>query len=250
MPPTSDLRPRIGYTSREADIAYFHKFQHDYWFSISLGGGEPVQLYPETMHDYEAVLDTLDGLVLTGGGDMNPALYGQEIDGTSEKSIYPERDRMELGLTKAAVERGMPIFGICRGHQVINVALGGSLLQHIDNHRAKKKTPDEIFPSPPPHPVTIQPNSLLDQTLACGPIIETNTYHHQAIGAANLASSLIPTGYSQDGLIEAFELPDYPWLLGVQWHPERLYELCDEHRRIWEGFVEAARAYHQAGGVA
>ncbi len=238
-PPTSDLRPRLGYTSREADIAYFHKFQHDYWFSISLGGGEPVRLYPETVHDYNADLDKLDGLVLTGGGDMDPALYGQGIDGADEKTIYPERDRMELGLIKAAISRNMPIFGVCRGIQVINVALGGTLAQHIEGHTGKNNT----FDAPRPHAVSIEPGSLLDRTLACGPTIDANSYHHQAVLPADLAPGLVITGQTTDGVIEALEHKDHPWLLGVQWHPERLYEFCDEHRRIWKGFVEAASAY-------
>jgi putative glutamine amidotransferase len=239
MPPTSDPLPRIGYTSREADIAYFHKFQHDYWFSILIGGGEPVRLYPDIVHDCDAVLDTLDGLVLTGGGDMDPALYGRKIDGTDANTIYPERDRMELGLTRAAVARDMPIFGVCRGIQVINVALGGTLTQHVEGHTGKNNT----FAAPRPHAVNIQPGSLLDRTLVCGPIIEANSYHHQAVLPADLAPGLVITGQTADGVIEAMEHIEHPWLLGVQWHPERLYELCIEHRRLWEGFVEAARAY-------
>ncbi len=245
MLPTSD-RPRIGYTSQGADDAYFHKWQHDYWFSIFLSGGEPVRLYPESVQDCDAVLDALDGLVLTGGGDMDPALYGQAINGTDASSIYPERDRMEVGLTRAAVERLMPVFGVCRGIQVINVALGGTLAQHVDGHTGKSNS----FNAPRPHAVSIQPDSLLDRTLVCGPAIDANSYHHQAVMPADLAPGLVTTGQTADSVIEAVEHVGYPWFLGVQWHPERLYELGDEHRLLWEGFVEAACTYRQAEGAA
>ncbi len=258
-PPTSDLRPpasdprpliparpRIGYTSREADKAYFLKWQRDYWYSVLLAGGEPVQLNPEFTQDYDAVLDTLDGLLLTGGGDMDPALYGQAMNGTDANSIYPERDRMEMALTRAALERNMPVFGVCRGIQVINVALGGTLAQHVEGHTGKNNS----FDAPRPHAVRIQPGSLLDRTLACGPAIDANSYHHQAVMPADLAPGLVISGQTTDGVVEALEHADHPWFLAVQWHPERLYELGDEHRRIWEDFVEAARSYRQAGGVA
>lgn len=249
--PTSDSRslpldrPRIGYTSQDADDAYFHKWQHDYWFSILIGGGEPVRLYPEIVQDCNVVLDSVDGLLLTGGGDMDPALYGQAINGTEADSIGPERDGMEVALTRTAVERFMPVFGVCRGIQVINVALGGTLTQHVEGHTGKTNSFDE----PRPHPVSVQPGSLLDRTLACGPTVAANSYHHQAIMPADLAPGLVITGQATDDVIEALEHVDHPWLLGVQWHPERLYELGDEHRLLWKGFVEAARAYGRVGDV-
>lgn len=231
------MPPRIGFTSREADYNYFLQWQRDYWFSILLAGGEPVRLVPETITDFEKALADLDGLLLTGGGDIDPAHYGQALAGTDPASIYPERDRLELGLTRAAFARGLPTLGICRGIQVMNVALGGGLVQHHENHTGDANT----FNAPRPHTVTITPGALLDRTLAAGPLLHTNSYHHQALTVANLAPGLLASGFASDGIIEAVEHPGHPWFLGVQWHPERQYELGDEHRRLFTAFVDACR---------
>ncbi len=231
------MPPRIGFTSREADFAYFLQWQRDYWFSILLAGGEPVRLTPDAVGDFEAALAGLDGLLLTGGGDIDPAQYGQVMAGTDPASIYPERDRLELGLTRAAFARGLPTLGVCRGIQVMNVALGGSLIQHHDNHTGDANT----FNQPRPHPVQIAPGTLLDRTLACGPLLHTNSYHHQALSSAGLAPGLIASAHALDGIIEAIESPDHPWFLGVQWHPERQYELGPEHGRLFQALVAASR---------
>lgn len=228
---------RIGFTSREENIDYFIRWQRDYWFCLQLAGAEPVRLYPEAVHDYHAALDGLDGLLLTGGGDIDPAQYGQPIDGTDPDTIYPERDRMELGLARAAVERGLPVFGICRGIQVMNVALGGCLIQHVEGHTGKNNT----FEQPKPHLVRLQPDSLIERVMANGPKVLTNSYHHQALCVDGLAPGLVATGFAEDGTVEVVEMPDHPWFLGVQWHPERLYELGPEHRRLFEAFAAAAR---------
>ncbi|MCO6451332.1 MAG: gamma-glutamyl-gamma-aminobutyrate hydrolase family protein [Caldilineales bacterium] len=234
---TSSSRPRIGFTSREENIDYFLKWQRDYWFAIQSAGGEPVRLVPEEVQDFESTLDGLDGLLLTGGGDVHPAYYDQDIDGADPASIFPERDRLEIGLVRAAAARHMPIFGICRGFQVLNVALGGSLIQHTEGHSGKTNS----FEGPRPHEVSIRPGSLLDRTLACGPSVLANSYHHQAVRPANLAAGLAASGWAEDGVIEALESPNGGWILGVQWHPERLYELGTEHRRLFDGFVAASR---------
>lgn len=233
---------RIGFTSREAGLAYFRQWQHDYWFCIRLAGGEPVRLYPEAVADYGAALEGLDGLMLTGGGDLHPSLFGQEVDGTDANTIYPERDRMELGLVQAAVRRNMPLLGICRGIQVINVALGGTLAQHVEGHTGKNDT----FDKPLFHTISVRPRSLLDRTLGSGLSLETNSYHHQAILSRDLAPALLASGIAADGVIEAVEHPVHPWLLGVQWHPERLYELGEAHQRLFTAFVAAARQYRMS----
>lgn len=233
------MKPRIGFTSREADRQYFITWQRDYWFSIRLGGGEPIRLYPEVVEDAEAALEQIDGLLLTGGGDMDPKIYHQAPNGTDPNTIYPERDRMEMALVQAAVARNLPVFGICRGIQVINVALGGGLTQHVEGHTGKNNT----FAAPRPHPVTVRPNSLLDRIMNSGLTIQVNSYHHQAVRSDDLADSLIASGMANDGVIEALEHPVHPWLLGVQWHPERLYELDASHERLFTSFVQAAYHY-------
>jgi putative glutamine amidotransferase len=233
------MKPRIGFTSREANRDYFITWQRDYWFSIRLGGGEPIRLYPSIVENVETVLDQIDGLLLTGGGDMDPEIYHQPPNGTDPNTIYPERDRMEIALVQAALQRNMPIFGICRGIQVINVALGGSLTQHVEGHTGKNNT----FDAPRPHAVTVRPHSLLDHVMQAGLTIQTNSYHHQAVRSEDLADSLIASGIANDGVIEALEHPVHPWLLGVQWHPERLYELDVSHERLFTSFVQAAYHY-------
>ncbi|RME84497.1 MAG: gamma-glutamyl-gamma-aminobutyrate hydrolase family protein [Caldilineae bacterium] len=233
-------RPRIGFTSREKDAGYFHRWQRDYWFCILLAGGEPVRLYPEIVPDAGAVLDKLDGLILTGGGDVDPEHYGHALNGTVAHSIYPERDRMELALVQAAIEREMPLFGICRGIQVLNVALGGTLTQHVQNHAAKINS----FDGSRPHLVNVRAPSLLYEILQTRSAT-VNSYHHQAVCSADLAPPLLATAIAPDGVIEAVEHVTHPWLLGVQWHPERLYELGEEHRRLFETFVDAADHYRR-----
>ncbi|MCP4167545.1 MAG: gamma-glutamyl-gamma-aminobutyrate hydrolase family protein [Chloroflexi bacterium] len=232
-------KPRIGFTSREAGRETFLAWQRDYWFCIELAGGEPISLSPAATADIETRLDRIDGLLLTGGGDLHPRLYGQPINGAATESIRTDRDEMELALTAAAMERGMPILGVCRGIQVLNVALGGTLTQDWEGHTGKENS----FDAPKPHAVSIRERSLLDQVLACGSTVTVNSYHHQAICDHDLASQLIATGISADGVIEAVEHVVQPWLLGVQWHPERLYELGPEHRRLFVEFVKAARGY-------
>ncbi|NOZ71531.1 MAG: type 1 glutamine amidotransferase [Chloroflexi bacterium] len=234
------MKPRIGFTSREANRQYFITWQRDYWFSIRLGGGEPVRLYPEVVKDADEALAQLDGLLLTGGGDVDPQIYQQALNGTDPHTIYPERDRMEMALVQAAIARNMPVFGICRGIQVINVALGGGLTQHIEGHTGKNNT----FDAPRPHSVTVRPHSLLDRIMDSGLTIQVNSYHHQAVCSHDLADALIATGIASDGVIEALEHPVHPWLLGVQWHPERLYELDASHERLFTTFVQAAHHYH------
>lgn len=235
------MTPRIGFSSREADRGTFLKWQRDYWFSIRLAGGEPVRLYPEIVPDPAATLDSIDGLLLSGGGDIDPQQYGQALAGADPTAIYPRRDQMEIALLHGAMQRHMPVFGVCRGIQLINVALGGQLTQHVDGHTGQTNS----FAAPRPHEVTVRPRSLLDRVMSAGLSLQVNSYHHQAVRDSDLAPALIASGIAPDGVVEALEHPVHPWLLGVQWHPERLYELDDVHGRLFVAFVEAARHYRQ-----
>lgn len=186
------------------------------------------------------LLDRIDALLLIGGADLDPASYGAELDPRTE-SIYPERDAFEIALLRAAIERGMPVLAICRGMQALNVALGGTLVQHVPEvdgvspHRRVVGTFDGTD-----HTVELEPGSLAAQ--AAGEELHTaRCHHHQAVD--ELGDGLVITGRArQDGMIEAIEMQNGAWVLGVQWHPE-----ADERSRLFDALTEAARVTSKAG---
>jgi putative glutamine amidotransferase len=181
--------------------------------------------------DEPATLDGFAGLYLTGGADVNPAFYGEEPQPLTEKPDA-SRDALERALIGQAMERRLPVFGICRGQQMLNVALGGTLAQHIDRH-SYKDTPEV-------HPVEIRPGTRLASILnAPGQMV--NSMHHQAIG--RLAPGLKVSATAPDGTIEAVELEGAPFVVTVQWHPEERHETYALDRLLFDAFAEAlARA--------
>lgn len=155
---------------------------------------------------------SFDGLLLAGGADMDPTLFGQENRGS--QGIDPARDAAELALALAFLSAGKPILGICRGHQVLNVALGGTLIQDLgpeQNLFHLRRGRDQV------HPVRTAPGSLLHRLY--GPVFAVNSAHHQAVD--RLGTGLVPTAWSESGLVEAMALETAP-VLGVQFHPERM----------------------------
>ncbi len=166
----------------------------------------------------------LDGLVIAGGPDVDPARYGAERDPRSGPPA-PARDAWELALIEAALAAGTPLLGVCRGMQLLNVALGGTLVQHLEGHTEAVG----VFGG---HPVKPVPGSLY-----AGIVPEETTvptYHHQAVD--RLGTGLVPSAYAADGTVEAVELPaDRGWVLGVQWHPE-----MGEDPRVMRALVTAA----------
>ncbi len=233
--------PRIGYTFEDRTREFFLKWRTAYWFAIVMAGGEPVPIYPDS--DLDALCPALDGVILAGGGDVHPRHFGQEIAGTQMDSVHEARDEMELRLARRAAATGKPLLGICRGIQVMNIALGGGLIQHIEGHAQVANTFDGPLAQ---HQVQVQPHSLLARTLGVNPGVMTNTYHHQAVPANALAPGLRAVAWAEDGVIEALELPGHPFYLGVQWHPERLYELPAPHGNLFRALVAAAEK-RQAG---
>ena len=186
------------------------------------------------------LLDRIDALLLIGGADLDPATYGAAHDPLTE-STYPDRDAFEIALLRGAIDRGMPVLGICRGMQVLNVALGGTLVQHIPevNGVAPHRRVVGSFDGTD-HTVELEPGSLA--AAAAGEELHTaRCHHHQAVD--KLGDGLVVTGRAQqDGMIEAIELNNGAWVLGVQWHPE-----ADERSRLFAALTDAAGAASKAG---
>lgn len=204
---------------------------------VSAAGGIPVLLPP--VPGIEDALARLDGLVLSGGGDIDPARYRAE-PAPETTSVREERDTAEFALLAAAMERQLPVLGICRGLQIINVARGGSLHQHLPavvGHDGHAPVPGAFGA----HPVHVAPGSRLAGILGrdeVDPPITTPTHHHQAVD--QLGDGLVRTAWAPDGTIEAFELdagPDGPFMVAVQWHPEAGDDLS-----LFRALVSAALA--------
>ena len=211
-----------------------------YLDAVRRAGGEPVALDPtSTVREREAALSTMDGLLLPGGADLDPALYGEAPH--PSVAVEGARDDLEQAAWSAARERGVPIFGVCRGFQAINVFSGGTLLQHLEGH-------DSPTQDPAPHPLHLDPASRLATILGeTDPLLSTevNSYHHQAVRRADLAPGLVASAVAphDDGeLVEALEAAEGDdWLIGVQFHPERPEFIGPEFDRLWRAFVDAAR---------
>jgi gamma-glutamyl-gamma-aminobutyrate hydrolase PuuD len=211
-----------------------------YLDAVRRAGGEPVALDPTlSAREREAALSTMDGLLLPGGADLDPALYGEAPH--PSVAVEGARDDLELAAWSAARERGIPIFGVCRGFQAINVFSGGTLLQHLEGHDSPTQAPEG-------HALHINPASRLAAILGeTDPLLSTevNSYHHQAVRRADLAPGLVASAVAphDDGeLVEALEAADSDdWLIGVQFHPERPEFIGPEFDRLWRAFVDAAR---------
>src|ERR1051325_5901786 len=215
----------------------------DYRQSVLHVSGGDVRVL-ETSNDIAAALHGVDGLLLTGGGDVDPAVYGETPTATFDQA-EPGRDRFELALIKLARERQLPILAICRGIQVLNVACGGTLVQDIPSqiHGALNHSlavpPHESYALA--HEVWIEKESLLSKLMSDrlngAEECNVNSRHHQAVKA--VAQGFTVTATAPDGVIEAIEDPSAPFCLGVQWHPENFWR-TGEFRPLFEGFVDAA----------
>jgi putative glutamine amidotransferase len=211
--------------------------QTQYLEGLRRGGGLPVALGGPLDVDPAELLAPFAGLVLLGGPDVDPARYGE----TAQPEVYgidARRDRFELSLVRAALEQGLPFFGVCRGLQVLNVALGGTLWQHLgdlDLPVAHGVPAGEGAPAV--HPVDVGPGSRLAGLVGgAGRIERCVSIHHQAV--RRIAPSLVATGRSPDGQVEALETPPGgPWCVGIQWHPERSAEGDPVQQGLFDGFV-------------
>lgn len=232
--------PLIGITAAYDDRrAGFHSFRQDYIRAVELGGGLPVVVAAlREPGDAAGFLDRLDGLVLSGGSDVDPALYGEAPHPKLGK-VVRERDDFELALTRAALEQDLPVLAICRGHQVLNVATGGTLIQHIPSvverggdHDARSERWERS------HEVRVEPGSRLHRILGRDRV-DVNSFHHQAIDT--LGEGLVVSARSPaDGIIEGVELEGRRFVIGVQWHPESFWNQPDSFHGLFAALAEAS----------
>ncbi len=212
-----------------------------YCTAIEAAGGEILLLPPFQEKTIDTILAHADGLLLTGGDDIHPKHYGEEIAPHYNGEINEERDHYEKVLIEHAVARRVPILGICRGMQALNVFFGGSLYQDITHeipNSLPHKTECALGRGHIAHEVTVVPESLLARIVRRD-TLPVNSLHHQVV--KNVGQGLSVNARATDGLIEGIEHTTYPFLLGVEWHPE---ELRDEPSRdLFAAFTEAARAY-------
>jgi len=195
--------------------------------SVTRAGGAPLLVPPGASVD--ETLDAVDGLIFSGGSDLDPELYGQEAHASTD-GVIRERDDFEVSLMRAALERDVPMLAICRGSQVLNVALGGTLEQHVPDRvgtDAHKETPG-VFAE---HAVDVAPGTRLGSVLGDG--VEVKSHHHQ--GYHDLGIGLVETARAPDGTIEGLEDPTKRFAVGVLWHPEE-----GEDLRLFEALVNAA----------
>jgi putative glutamine amidotransferase len=231
-------RPLVGITTYivPASWSYWELdaalIPYDYVRMVEKAGGRAL-LVPPSDEGVEETLDAVDGLVFSGGSDLDPELYGQDAH-PETFGVVPGRDRAELALLQAALARDMPVLAICRGLQVLNVARGGDLVQHLPDvvgDEKHKHTPG-VFAD---HDVAVEAGTRLGAVLG-GEHAPVKSHHHQGLG--RLGEGLRVAATAGDGTIEAVEDPDARFALGVLWHPE-----AGEDTKLFEALVEEARDY-------
>ena len=229
-------RPLIGITTYGRGTDDRFRLPAPYVDAVRRAGGVAVLVPPGG--EIGQLLEEVDGWILAGGGDLDPRLYEGRPHATIER-VDAERDASEFELAKAIVERDLPALCICRGAQVLNVALGGTLIEHLPDevgeaieHRAPAGT--GIYPR---HPVAVEAGSRLAAIMGSDRV-EPASWHHQAV--RRLASGLVLTARAPDGTVEAFEKPDREWLIAVQWHPEVTAGEDPTQQRLFDGLVAAA----------
>lgn len=231
--PLIGLLPMVDYENQRIWV------RPGYMQSVSREGGLPVMLpLTEDPTTLVQLSELCDGFVLTGGADLDPSLYGQE----ALPACYPpckELDRMELKLLELALKADKPVLGICRGMQLINVALGGTLYQDLPTQHPSeiRHTMEPPF-GRPVHRVTLLDGAPIQKVMGCG-TLDVNSDHHQAV--LELAPELSAMAWAEDGVVEAIYQPRKRFVWGVQWHPEAFPETAEHRRKLFAAFLEAVR---------
>jgi putative glutamine amidotransferase len=227
--------PLIGLTTYVRNEEDRFQLPAAYCDAVVRAGGAPA-LLPPVKVDVTQWLTRLDGLILTGGGDVDPASYAGKAH-AANYGMNRRHDAHEMAMVREALRVRLPVLAICRGAQILNVALGGTLIPHIPDeageqvpHRLPQRTPT-------PHSVAIQPGSQLARILGCAECAPISS-HHQAI--QDVGQGLCVAARAADGIVEAVELPGYPWLTAVQWHPELSAATDPVQQRLFDQFVQAA----------
>jgi putative glutamine amidotransferase len=238
---TEIIPPLIGITTEGRWQDHF-QLRIEYVDAVRRAGGIPVLLPPGESH-LEALLERLDGIIFSGGGDISPALYQGQTQHPTLSPIDPERDAFEIALAQILLTRRMPMLYVCRGIQLLNVALGGTLMEHlpdeVDGRVTHRLSADEYLT----HPLSIEPHSRLAGILAQTEITPIS-WHHQAV--RQLAPGLTVVARAADGIIEAVEMPEVPWLMAVQWHPEMSSATDPAQHNLFEWLVKEAVDYRDA----
>lgn len=234
-------KPLIGLTPYHDTDNHDIKMRPTYLRTLKAAGAIPVVMPLEASEDdLKQLTDELDGFLFAGGPDVHPFLFGEETrEGCG--NVSKERDQMELTLLPLILALGKPVLGICRGIQILNIGLGGDIWQDIPS-QVKRDFPiahsQPFYYNMPSHTVTLSDDSLLS-SIAGKSELKVNSMHHQAV--REVAPGLVATAWSPDQLVEAIEMPGYPFFLGVQWHPEYLWEKDDVALRMFQTFVDACR---------
>ncbi len=259
-PRSTDSRPLIGITAGrkvlETSVGPMSHFVQPVFYvdAVIAAGGVPVILPSaegltpkDTSQKRQSLktegglfldlLSTVDGLIITGGEDIDPAQYGQDCHPTVQK-VDKLRDQFEIDVARFALSQDWPLLGVCRGAQVVNVAAGGTLVQDLPSQQPSPVAHWQTEMTKPAHEVEINSESRLYAAIGAGRI-HVNSAHHQAVQA--IAPQLHPVAWAEDGVIEATESPTHRWVIAVQWHPEMLYENDSSHLRLFQALVEAAR---------
>ena len=229
-PVRDELLPHAE-AGRDELVLNFH-----YMRAVTRAGGLPAVMSPQPLDAVDELVARLDGLLVPGGPDVDPSMYGHEPDDDLGPT-WLEVDRFEAAVVRAAEERGLPVLAICRGMQLVNVAHGGTLIQHLPDHvgddvtHRRASLEDQVAT----HPVRIEGGSRLAALLG-SERLEVNSYHHQA--PRDVGDGLRPVAWADDGVIEGLEAED-AWVVGVQWHAEAMQEAV-EQQALFAGFVEAA----------